>query len=375
MRHYFLGTAAGVKHVFRHLFARGSEKDCQELTDFLSKKYGGEAILTKNGRSALTIALKTYLQARDAVLINGFTCHAVVEAVKAAGMVPVYADISPKDLNFTAETLEAAYRKAEIKPKCVVIQNTLGNHVDIASVENFAKRHEMVIIEDLAHCAGVKYADLREVGTVGDATVLSFGKEKSIDTVSGGAVILRELNYKVKGAPNILPQNPARKADNARARFYPLLGKIYRGLSYVKLNGAFMRMLLKLKWVEKSADSELDVSRRIGCFEAKLALPQLKKMRAGGQPSLRRFYLLDNRDEVLAELRKAGYYFDGFWYEKPVSPERYYKEAHFPETECPMAVAVSQRIINFPMYYTAAELAPAERIVREKGKVWSYENE
>ena len=66
---------------------------------------------------------------------------------------------------------------------------------------------------------------------------------------------------------------------------------------------------------------------------------------------------------MLKKLQKHGYYFGGFWYEKPVSPERYYKKVHFPEKECPVAVEVSEKIINFPTFYNKKYLSEAKKIV------------
>ena len=96
-----------------------------------------------------------------------------------------------------------------------------------------------------------------------------------------------------------------------------------------------------------------------------MALEQFKKLKKASEPPLRGFYLVQNRDEVLKELQKSGYYFYGFWYERPVSPERYYKKVKFPEAECPEAVFVSEHIINFPVYYSKRELAPARKIIEK----------
>ncbi len=380
-KHYFLGAAANYKKAFLYIFSSGSRKDLVRLEDFLSKKYSGEAMLTKNGRSALAIALKCYFKPGDKIIVNGFTCYAVVEAIKAAELVPVYADISAKDLNFTSETLKEIVQR-EKNVRGIIIQNTLGNPVDIASVTKFAKKNNLVIIEDLAHSAGIKYADGREAGTVGAATVLSFGKEKSIDTISGGAVVLRDFEA-IQGAKYDIPRNARkvwtlefrpkkkpRKSDSLRARYYPAFGAIYRGLSYVRLNGVFMRMLLALHFVERSADNKLDLRRRPTDFEAKKALKQLQNLKKSGEGVLREFYLVNNRDEVLAKLREAGYYFDGFWYERPIAPERYYKKAKFDEKNCPVAVAVSQKIINFPTYYSKKELGEAYKILKKYGDFW-----
>lgn len=400
-KHYFLGMAVNYSSGgwFRHLFTMGRHKDNDALTRFLGRKYKGEVMLCKNGRSALALALKAYFEPGDKILVNGFTCYAVYEAVKAAGLKPVFVDIDKKSLNFTVETLTATSvalddsqladvmtgrlevvrdnggeiasesrndgreqsgpRNDRSRIRGIIIQNTLGKPVDIKAIEVFAQQHDLTIIEDLAHCAGVRYSDKREVGTVGTATVLSFGKDKSIDTVSGGAVILRAPRKHEIEAPNLRPK----LSDHLRARFYPLFGAMSRGLTYIGLGGALMRCLVQIHWVEKSADSKLDLRRRPSKFEAKAALKQLQKLRRSGEPALREFYYVRDRAKVLNELQREGYYFGGFWYEKPVSPLRYYKKVHFPESECPNAVYASEHIINIPNYYTRRDLTRARQII------------
>lgn len=352
-KHYFLGLNAGRKGALRQLFVHGSARDAEELRGFLARKYDGEAILCKNGRSGLALALKAYLNKGDKVLVNGFTCYAVYEAVRAAGCVPVFVDISKKDLNAAMEL--GVFRHAS----GIIIQNTLGNPVDMKEVEKFAKNHGIVIIEDLAHSVGVKYPDGREAGTVGAATVLSFGKEKMVDATSGGAVILREpVAHEVKA-----PKKRPKLSDYLRERWYPAFAAMARGLSYAHLSGVLMRILVKIRFVERSADNRLDLERRMPNFEAKIALEQLRKLRNSGP--LREFYLVRDREEVLRKLRENGYYFDGFWYEKPVSPKRFYKKVHFPEKECPVATEVAEKIVNLPKYYKKVELERARKIIEE----------
>ena len=398
-KHYFLGLAAGYsgRQIWRHTFTVGRERDRAALQRFLTQKYKGQAILTKNGRSALALALKAYFEPGDAVIVNGFTCYAVYEAIKAAKLIPIWVDINKSDLNFDANILEGLISDSKISgdsrpyatneernerssarndgpkrasrelPKSyssvkgIIIQNSLGNPVDIVAIEKFARKHNLVIIEDLAHCAGVKYADGREAGTVGAATALSFGKDKAIDTISGGAVIFRDPCKTAIETPSKLPKI----SDTLRARFYPLFGAMSRGLSHIHLGGLFTRCLVRIHWIEKSADSKLDLERKIAKFEAKLALRQLKDLKKSGEPPLREFYLVRDRVEVLKKLQENGYYFGGFWYERPVSPERYYKKVHFPEDKCPVSTEVAAKIINFPTHYEAKALKRAHEIITE----------
>lgn len=386
MRRYFLGQAANYSggEVLKHLFTVGMPSDCANLQRYLAKRYGGEAMLCKNGRSALCLALKAYFEPGDKVIVNGFTCYAVYEAVIAAGLKPVFVDINREDLNFDIDTLANVFRtgpaaaspttsskdsagvpqaesSVRVAPRGIIIQNSLGNPVDIKKIERFAKEHNLTIIEDLAHCTGVKYTDGRECGTVGAAAAFSFGKDKSIDTISGGAVVLRAPVKHEIAAPSHIPQ----LSCHLRARFYPLFGILSRGLSYVHLGGILMRGLAKIHWVEKSADNRLDLSRRISRFEVKLALAQFKQLKRSGEPPIREFCFVKDRDAVLKELAHAGYYFDGLWYKQPVSPERYYKKVHFPEKDCPNSVYVAEHIVNLPTYYARSDLKRARQIIEK----------
>lgn len=355
-RRFYLGLNAGGPGVFKTLFTRGSSQDLRKLSEFLSGKYKGATILTKNGRSALCLALLSYLDPGDKVIVCGFTCYAVYEAVVQAGMTPVFSDIEEKTLNFDFSKLEKLIDK---RTHGIIVQNTLGNPIDMEKMEKFAKKHHLLIIEDLAHSAGIKYPDGRKAGMVGVATVLSFGKDKAINTISGGAVILRDkVNHEVE-PPVLRP----RVSDHLRARFYPLFCAICRALNYFHLGGILMRGLIKIHFVEKSADNKLDIGRSLSKFQARLAMEQIKNFHHRGEGRLREFYFVKNRDEVLKKLRAAGYFFDAFWYEKPVSPKRYYKEVSFPEKDCPSAVNVSNKIINFPTYYDKNDLKKAFEII------------
>ena len=366
MKRYFLGMAANysASQMWHHTFAWGRKSDCRALKRYLREKYRGtsdedtEVILSKNGRSALCLALKAYFRPGDAIIVNGFTCYAVYEAIKAADLIPIWADISKEDLNFNVKNISTKSGASNIQG--IIVQNTLGNPVDMAAVEKFAEKHGLTIIEDLAHSAGAKYPDGRETGTVGAAAVFSFGKDKSIDTISGGAVVLRQPHERKIKRPTKSPK----LSDHLRARLYPLFGAVCRGLTHIRLGGALMRLLVKIHWVEKSADNKLDLNRKISKFEARLALEQFKNFKKSGEKPLRKFYLVNNRDDVLKELMCAGYYFSGFWYERPVSPERYYKKVHFPEDECPNAVYVSEHIINLPSHYDSGSLAEAKKIIK-----------
>ena len=377
---YFLGQAANLKgKVLSHTFATGSKKDFNALKAHLAKRYNvGEenVFLYHNGRSAISAGLKAIVPKKNGehpgVVITALTCYAVVEAVKSAGFTPVFADIDEKTLHFNGKTLEDALKKHK-NVRAVIVQNNLGHPADIKSIRTVAKNHNLVLVEDLAHCAGISYKDGKEAGSYGDFVALSFGKGKSVDTISGGALVLRskEFTYVERGRFKTkemkLPKEPTKKpkfGDRFRDRFYPLFGKIIRGLYFFRLGKLFTSFLLKTHQIKRSADATLDLKVKLTNWQAKLALKQLESLPKNRQP-LREFFFVDDRDIVLNELERKGFVMGDTWYDIPVSPERYYKKVNFPENECPVATELSQHIVNLPTHYTKTELSPARKIIEK----------
>lgn len=369
MTELFLGQAGNYRagEICRHLFAHGGKGDSEALKTEFAKRYKvpkSRVYLTANGRSAIALGLQCCgLPQGSKVIINGFTCYAVVQAVEAAGCVPVYADVGAGSVNFTAETLEKAYGEGV---RAIIIQNTLGSPVDIAEIEKFAKKHKLVIIEDMAHVIGGKYPDGREMGTVGDAVAFSFGKGKAIDTTTGGALLIRGEHTKRLGKA---PTRAPRLADQIRARLYPLLGGIGRSLAKTGLTKYWYGPLIRLHLIERAVDARLDLRRRPAHWQARLAFEQLRQIEQaadrGELKPVREYAFVKKRAKLLDELEAKGYHFREIWYDVPVSPARLYKGLNFPEAACPEAVEVAQTIVNIPSYYPERDLQGARELIEK----------
>jgi len=311
-----------------------------------------------NGRSAITAGLKQVLPDGGGVIINGFTCYAVLQAIEAAGCKPIYADINEKTLNFDVKTLSKALKKHP-DARVILIQNTLGITVNIKEIEEFAKTHGLILAEDLAHCAGFKYQDGRTVGSVGAFSALSFGKGKSLDSITGGALIindkkLKKINFEAK-RPKL--------SDSLRARWYPLLATIGRGFSRIKLEKYWYGPLIRIRFIERAVDAKIDLKHRPTHWQARCILRQLKKLESDGARPIRTHRFVKNRKKVLDKLADKGYNFREVWYDVPVSPVRYYKQVNFPEKECPVSTNVASKIINLPTYYSSEKLRGAIAII------------
>lgn len=417
-----LGQASNYSagQVWRHLWAWGTKRDFTQLRQELAERYhtsSEQVLLYHTGRSALTAAIKSVAPGGGKkVIIPGLTCIAVVRAVKAANCTPVFVDITAKNLEYDydkltrtlAEIADFTDKKAnhladnpDFKGKTtnsataidkkdnvcyngsiILVQNTLGFSWNVSKIEQIAQKYHALIVEDLAHSAGRFYADGREAGTVGAAAALSFGKGKAIDTISGGAAILRSSasassnvvsatspasskatapSTHSEAAPSLVqPTHRPKLADRWRDRWYPVFGAISRGLGQGGCK--FMGGLVRLHFVQRSADAELNLDHRLTYWQAKLASRQLQRLSAA---PLREYRLVRDRQQVLKELHRRGYYLDEIWYDTPVSPERYYQEAQFPEAKCPNTVKIAQQIVNLPTWYASDKIAPARKLIEE----------
>lgn len=370
----FLGQAANYSfgRTLKQVFVHGGRQDVLALKATLAKHYRVEhrqedglilddtvsVELYHTGRSALAAAVRAVAPKGSRVIIPGLTCIAVVRAVRAAGCEPEFVDIDRQTLQYDFAALEDRLKaKSDVPITAILVQNTLGITIDMAAVEKLTRKYHLEIIEDLAHSAGRVYPDGREVGTVGAATALSFGKGKAIDTISGGALVLRS-------AKCVMPLPPlfrAKRGARWRARWYPALGASIRCGYRLGLGKVLTAIYLKLHWIERSADAELNLDVKLEPWQAKLALMQLKKL---PKTPLREHYFVRSRSELLGKLASHGYYLNEIWYDTPVSPERYLKEANFPSTSCPETVWAAKHIINLPTWYSKEKLAPVRKLIR-----------
>lgn len=388
-----IGAHYTIKTATQHLLKTGDQSDQQSLRRLLSERYGGEVTLYRKGRAALAdgIELAIGKQKGVKVAVAGLTCYSVPQAVWAGGGEVKYLDISQDDLQFSAEELDRAV-KADPSIKIVVVQNTLGIPADIKAIEQVARQHQLVIIEDLAHSAGSVYGDGREVGTVGDMVMLSFGKDKALDVVNGGALIIRNRQLGKVAQPAAKPQ----LIEQCRDRIYPMIGLLSRSLYGVQVGKYLLSAAYKLKLAKRSADGEVDVDEAMPGWQAALAIERIKQLdervklrrdnarkilseldinpvkhaKLPGASLVRVPFLLENRDMAINRLNAAGIHVQDVWYDVPVSPKRYYDRSQFDEKACPNTVKISERLFNIPTHenLTDEHITKIAQVLKELGK-------
>ena len=377
----FQGTGSNYdsRWALKQLFARGNAQDTRTLTSTLEKTYGGRAFLFSKGRNALSEAVRLSLEeGSDRVIVNGMTCSVVVDAINAAGGKPVFVDVSPDTAHFDPTTaINLITSSHDIS--AVIVQNTFGRTIDIAELEKAARERNVLLIEDLAHCIGETYPDGRLAGTVGDLVMLSFGRDKALDIVNGGALIVR--------SPHLLraTHQPAKSPtllDQLRNRTFPLWSILVRKTYEMGFGRYLLSGIYKLGFAVKSSDGTIERNEKMAHWQAKLAtirfvqLAEAKRRRdtlvrvyqeslgstlISADGSLRVALHAKQRDEALGELRESGYNLDDIWYDRPIGPARKYDPSTYPESNCPHSLRLAGLIINLPTHQEITT-ADAKRI-------------
>ncbi len=142
------------------------------------------------GRIALYAILKAIgVEDSDEVILPGFTCVVVPNAIIYTRAKPIYVDISADTYNMDVNLLENAISK---KTKVIICQNTFGLSSNIERVIAVAKKHNIFTVEDCAHGFGGYYND-KPNGSYCDAAFYSTQWNKPFSTGIGGFLVVNNL--------------------------------------------------------------------------------------------------------------------------------------------------------------------------------------
>jgi len=113
------------------------------------------------------------------------------------GLKPVFVDTDDTTFNVTKETLEKAMTP---RVKAVMAVHVLGNSVAMDDLEEFVKKHDLMLIEDTCESLGSTYTasdgKTKMLGTLGDFGSYSFYFSHHITSGEGGMVTCKtEQDY------------------------------------------------------------------------------------------------------------------------------------------------------------------------------------
>ncbi|PIQ75945.1 hypothetical protein COU78_03190 [Candidatus Peregrinibacteria bacterium CG10_big_fil_rev_8_21_14_0_10_49_24] len=362
-------------------------KHTNELRNELEKQFSASAHLFGSGREALLALLRSLrFEQGSEIIIQGYTCVALPNAIHTAGYTPVYADIDLQTLNMDPNAIQG---RISSRTRAIICQHTFGIPADTERLSHLCAQHNIVLIEDCAHML----PDAQGPGTVGkygEYVLLSFGRDKAISGVLGGAILSRN-----DGTSALLRQEESNAHTLAihtvfRALLYPALyhkGRMTYGLFGIGkillfLAGKLRLLLPVLSASEKQGDmpphvhkmpppcaalvraelsrlGEINAHRRaLTQYYARYAdtqrwkiLPHLTKL------PLQKFPLfVQHADDIRAALKKYNIYLDDSWTGAVVCPRTVHQEStNYLSGSCPHAERVAREILTLPTHPTMTQ--------------------
>ncbi len=357
----------------------------EELLPAVTKRRS--AVVLNSGRAALMAIINTLpLEKGDEVLVQGFTCNALTNPIMWSGFKPRYVDIDERTLNMDPAQLERAITE---RSRVVIVQHTFGIPAEMNAIQDICQRYNLILLEDCAHTIGGTYRG-QQLGTFGRASFYSFGRDKVISSVYGGAAATddAELARGMEVYRDVLSVPSA--WWTAKQLLHPILTKLvvmplYRlgEVGRWKL-AALQRIGVLSKAVharEKRGERPAYIPLRLPGALAELAAAQLGKVErfnkhrqqmarvyttaltdAEGvvlpavhceQPLMRYPVLLENGDpsRILRRARQKGIHLQDGWHGAAIVPPDTNQTAmQYREGMCPIAERVAYQLVNLPTH-------------------------
>jgi dTDP-4-amino-4,6-dideoxygalactose transaminase len=354
----------------------------------LNQYFPGQVNFVYKGRDAIELCLKelAITDKNHGVITQAFTCSAIEEGINRAGGTAVYADIGKDQLNLTVETLEQAKSNSTVQIKAVIVQHSLGHPAEIKKIEAWCKKNQINLIEDLAQSFGATAENNQLLGTTADAVILSFGRDKILDGVTGGAVIFKNSTHTT---PKL--NQPAKKII-LKDLSYPIISWLIRKTYSIGLGKIIHWLAKKTHWFYSPITSPTKTLNSLPSYFAKLINLQLDNLETTHQHrqkisqfyfdelknlnleiltnqktlthgSLLRFALtINNWPELIENLAKQQIYLADRWYRQPVDCGQHQCSTTYQKNSCPNAELVASKIINLPTHQQIS-IGDAEQIV------------
>lgn len=329
-----------------------------------------------SGREALTACLRALgLGEGDEVILPGYTCVVVQNALLYEGIRPVHCDI---ELETFGPDVASVERRVTKRTRAILIHHLYGLVCrDYEPLLALARDRGVRTIEDCAHATGALYRGER-VGTRGDVAFYSSERSKVFNTIQGGIAVARDgrIAERLRACRDVFrpPEDAwtARQLSEVQAALDARAGRTCRLRSCATLARRSAPPLPHLHPGEEDGIRPPGYGRRMNAPVAALGLVQLAKIdrynaerratartweawcRSRGyvpprvvwqsEPAFLRYPVLveagRKRDTTWAR-RSHGVEL-GVWFTSPLHPT----PCRLPE--CPRAEEAVRRCVNFP---------------------------
>ncbi|NLF09458.1 MAG: aminotransferase class I/II-fold pyridoxal phosphate-dependent enzyme [Pirellulaceae bacterium] len=136
-----------------------------------------------NGSSALlSMYFALDLPPGSEVMVPSYTFFSTITSLRFFGLVPVFVDINPRTATFDVEHMKKVYNP---RVRAVVPMHSWGLPCEMDHICDFAKEHDLIVLEDAAHAHGASMQG-KKVGCWGRMGIYSYQASKPLPGIEGG---------------------------------------------------------------------------------------------------------------------------------------------------------------------------------------------
>lgn len=166
-----------------------------EVTEFENSfaQYCGSkyCIGVANGLDALTLIFRGFIQLGklnmgNEVLVPANTYIASILSVINAGLKPIFVEPEPETFNISASDLE---NKISPNTKAIMAVHLYGQLANMEVIQNIAKKHNLIVVEDAAQAHGAEDKSGRKAGNLSYAAAFSFYPTKNLGALGDAGAV------------------------------------------------------------------------------------------------------------------------------------------------------------------------------------------
>lgn len=167
-------------------------KALEGLSSALTREFSAaECLLTDSGTSALVLALRLLIPTNGVIGLPSYGCVDITSAVRFAGLRVRLYDVDPNTLS---PDLDSVRRVLKRGVHALLVAHYYGYPADVPAVRALASNWGVPVLEDAAQAAGGTLNGVR-LGSLGEISILSFGRGKGLFGGRGGAVLVRSSEW------------------------------------------------------------------------------------------------------------------------------------------------------------------------------------
>jgi perosamine synthetase len=361
-------------------------------TKFIDSIGNGYGFSVASGRMAFYLLLKHLgISENDEVIVLGFTCSVMINAILRVGAKPVYSDVNISSFGSDPKKIE---ENISSNTKMIVAQHSFGIPCDIKEIVRLGKQHNIFVLEDCALALGSSVSGV-QVGNFGDAAIFSTDHSKPLNTLIGGFFYTKNIALfeSVKSSIDIIPElskehqknlyrqlvfekiwhSPRRYKFKKAFLYYNKVRKKIIGKKLLFMDGdngppdriqpkypypsrlpAFLAQLgmfeLERFGIEKKRRVDI-LKKYLDIFEGSTYRNEISRVYLDEEMQIvpLRFVFTTEKSSELKSKLSALINFSQIWFKNPIIATSYdLEDMGYKNGMCPIGESIGKMIINFP---------------------------